>query len=382
MDSFVNNQQCFCTIIAKNYLGYARVLVQSLKLHHPNLPCFVLIVDEVIDEFAPQNEEFTLISIDKLNIPNIKAFTFKYNITELSTAVKPYLLEYLIKAYVLEKIIYLDPDIYVFKPLDYIFELLDRYSIILTPHITKALPNDGLLIDEQNLLLSGVYNLGFIAITNTSSSSSLLSWWQDKLYDQCIIDHANALFVDQRWVDLVPAIFNEVYLLKEPGYNVAYWNLHERSLSYQEEVWYCNQKLLYFFHFSGIVLSEINTISKYQNRYSLINKPELKPLFESYRESLLINQQQEISQWKYGYGYYSDGTVIENQERKFYYYLGPTRHNQFPNPFDAEVTNSFKSQIGRVKPLLRLKAKLKSLIPKILLSNLKTWLRSPRYQKE
>ena len=38
------------------------------------------------------------------------------------------------------------------------------------------------------------------------------------------------LFVDQRWVDLVPALFDDYVVMKRAGLNVAYWNLHERSI--------------------------------------------------------------------------------------------------------------------------------------------------------
>ena len=38
------------------------------------------------------------------------------------------------------------------------------------------------------------------------------------------------MFTDQRWVDFMPSLFSH-HLLKDPGYNVAYWNLHERPLT-------------------------------------------------------------------------------------------------------------------------------------------------------
>ena len=38
------------------------------------------------------------------------------------------------------------------------------------------------------------------------------------------------MFTDQRWIDFVPCFF-EHHILKDPGYNVAYWNLHARALT-------------------------------------------------------------------------------------------------------------------------------------------------------
>ena len=39
------------------------------------------------------------------------------------------------------------------------------------------------------------------------------------------------MFTDQRWIDFVPSLFDH-HILKDPSYNVAYWNLHERDLQW------------------------------------------------------------------------------------------------------------------------------------------------------
>lgn len=353
----------FCTIIAKNYLALARTLCQSLKKQHPQVPCFVLIIDSIDNKFDPSQEDFTVVELDALNIPHRQAFTFKYNVTELSTAVKPYLLEYLLKQYQLDQLLYFDPDIYVFQPLDRILSILETESIVLIPHIMQDFPDDGLYTNVTVILLSGIYNLGFIGIANNLTTSSLLKWWQQKLYDECIIDHFNARFVDQRWIDLVPGMFDAVYILHEPGYNVAYWNLHERSLEKIEGTWYCNSKLLYFFHFSGIDINHLEAISNYQNRYNLLTKPDLRPLFEDYRELLIQNQHHEVRKWQYTYNYYSDGKLILDTDRQSYYRLGANRHEQFPNPFDGFGDNSFRTHLKKTGSR-SWKGKIRPLIPK------------------
>jgi glycosyltransferase involved in cell wall biosynthesis len=373
----IKSDSGFCTIIAKNYIAFARTLCQSLKKQHPLIPFFVLVIDEVDNKFDPTKEDFEVLSIDKLSMPNIEAFTFKYDITELSTSVKPYFLEHLLNEFHLVRLVYLDPDIFVFQPLDYIFSLLENYSIILTPHITKSLPDDGLMPDDEFVLLAGIFNLGFIGISNTAISASLLSWWKNKLYDECIIDTAHARFVDQKWMDFAPCMFEKIYTLKEPGYNAAYWNLHERNLKHIEGVWYCNGKPLYFFHFSGIILKEIEILSKHQTRYSLFSRPNIRPLFEAYKDLLIFNQHLQACKWSYTYNYYSNGTKIHGKDRKYYYLLGLNRHEQFPNPFDVTGKDSFKSKIWQTMFLSKLKSKIKSLIPKPLLNALKSWIRSP-----
>jgi hypothetical protein len=47
-----------CTIVAKNYLAYARTLMKSLRLRHPDLALYVLFVDDVADFVDPRVEPF------------------------------------------------------------------------------------------------------------------------------------------------------------------------------------------------------------------------------------------------------------------------------------------------------------------------------------
>jgi hypothetical protein len=335
----------FCTIISKNYLAYARTLGKSIKQHHPNDIFFVLIVDKIENKFDINQEDFVVVNLNVLNIKNFDDFSFKYSVVELSTAVKPYLLEYLIDYYSLKKIIYLDPDIYVYQSLDYLFSLLDSYSGILTPHITQSYPEDNKIMQDNHILLSGLYNLGFIAISNSDSAKSLIKWWQNKLYEQCIIDQSNGLFVDQKWMDFTPIMFDNIYILKKSGYNIAYWNLHQNTIELKDAIWHCNNQPLYFYHFSGIQLDQLELISKYQTRFTLLNKPELNLLFKNYRQCLIENNYYECIKWIYTYDYYNSGKKISTKDRKAYYKLGKLRQNLFPNPFNLNIFNRLKMKI-------------------------------------
>jgi hypothetical protein len=218
-----------CTIISKNYLPYARVLMDSAARWAPEMPRFVILVDRVDEYFDPKNENFTLLLSEDLPIAESSWFHFKYTILELSTAVKPYALEFLFERYGFDKLIYFDPDIKLYSSLDSLLALLDENQIVLTPHLTAAFEDDR-RPSELDILQSGAYNLGFIAISRGAESSRLLKWWQAKLYDRCIVDIPRGLFVDQKWMDLIPGMFEGVRILREPGYNVAYWSIIGKKL--------------------------------------------------------------------------------------------------------------------------------------------------------
>ena len=71
------------------------------------------------------------------------------------------------------------------------------------------------------------------------------------------------MFTDQRWVDFVPSFFDH-HILKDPGYNVAYWNLHGREVFSDGDRYLVDGEPLRFFHFSGFDARKPWLLSKHQ----------------------------------------------------------------------------------------------------------------------
>jgi hypothetical protein len=91
------------------------------------------------------------------------------------------------------------------------------------------------------------------------------------------------MFTDQIWINFVPLFFKKVHVLMHPGYNMAYWNLHERKLTKANNQYLVNDReKLVFFHYSGFKTEIPNTISKYQNRFTFEDKIELFEIFQLY----------------------------------------------------------------------------------------------------
>lgn len=333
----------FCTIATKNRLAHAKVLVDSLLTHHPEAQIFLLIVDKIDNFFDPSalKEKMELINARSLkNVPNITEMFFKFNSFEASTVLKPFFIEYLLKTYNMRKLVYLDSDIYVTMNMNELNDLLGDFSIILTPHITKELPQDGLYPNELTFLKEGSFNTGFIGVANESETLSFLSWWGKRLWHFGLYNPAQGMFADQKWIDLMPCLFEEVHILKDPGYNVAYWNLHERKLSVAGGKILANGEVLRFFHFSGFEPDNIEGISKHQTRYKLVHFPHVQPLFELYKKLLVENGYNEIRTWPYSYDFFANGVKIPDHARRVYWELG-NRAKIFANPFKTDKKDAF-----------------------------------------
>src|SRR5260370_3885889 len=65
------------TIIAKNYLPYARVLMRSAAMVHPDWRRVVILVDQVDGYFDSRAEDFEVVLSIDLPIPRSRWFHFK-----------------------------------------------------------------------------------------------------------------------------------------------------------------------------------------------------------------------------------------------------------------------------------------------------------------
>jgi hypothetical protein len=170
---------------------------------------------------------------------------------ELATAIKPFLLRKLLAEY--DAVIYLDPDVLVLAPLDDVTEALRRADVLLTPHQTAPdVADDDIIANEICTLQHGVYNLGFIAVARRGDGPRMADWWAQRTYRYCRADIPNGVFTDQRWIDLVPAFFDRVEVLRSPGLNVAPWNLSTRRVTEHGAVLLANGEPVRFFHFSQV----------------------------------------------------------------------------------------------------------------------------------
>jgi hypothetical protein len=279
------------TICSANYLAQAIALGDSLIQHNPSYSFVIGLVDEINDNNSlPIQIAYPLIPIKDIEIPDFNRFCAQYNITELNTAVKPFYFSYLFdKNEAVQNIVYLDPDIFVYHPFEVLESHLASNQIVLTPHITMPIKDDK-YPSETDFLNAGIYNLGFIALKRGSESIKLINWWKNRLYHLCKIDFENGLFVDQLWLNFATLFFKEVFVLVNPGYNMAYWNLQERSLSKNETGTYLvnGEHPLVFYHFSGYDLHKQYAISKYQNRFSFSDRKDIIPIFDKYHQDVMI----------------------------------------------------------------------------------------------
>ncbi len=321
------------TSAAFNYIPKVRMLFKSLREHHPEWILHLALADELRPNIDLSNEPFDeIIPISELGIPSWKAWAFCHAIVELATAIKPFVLARLLKLPDTAKVIYLDPDTVAFSRLDDILAALDESNIVLTPHqITPEKTLAAVMDNEICSLKHGIYNLGFFAVAATDVGHEFADWWSQRLYHFCRADIPNGLFTDQRWIDLVPAFFNGVAIMRSGRHNVAPWNLTTREVTCDAAgKYFVDGEDLGFYHFTGFDSGAHRIMAaKNANGNDAVSK-----LIKWYIDETDRLASDPLAKEPWAYACFSDSTLISRAQRLVYRERVDLQR-AFPDPFKA-----------------------------------------------
>jgi len=349
------------TIVAKNYFGLAEVLGECVKRVNPEVDFHIFIADEVNDDkivtSINQSEFYHHISKDVLAYTDELWYNtaFKYNITEFCTFLKPFCIEYLLnKEY--DKVIYFDPDIYVFSSLEPIFEELNNAFVVVTPHITTLEINYTGSASQNDLLATGIYNLGFVAFKKSDNSTQLLNWWKSRLQNMCFVDRADALFTDQKWMDFIFSFFDTgIHVSRDLGRNVAPWNFHEReiiddngTLRVSNRVTKTGDFKLLFVHYSGVNYRNFKDTNLNLPDLDLNSYPDIVEIFKIYEKQVTKGRVADFLNFTYTYNYFDNGVEILHLHRRLFR-RALLNKVTFPNPFQSASQNTYYKKLLKQK---------------------------------
>jgi hypothetical protein len=310
-----------CTIVAKNHLSLARVLARSFGAHHPGIPFYVLLADECDGYFTPEREPFELIPFSALSIPRSGSFRFRYAQQPLSYAATPYLLAHLLDRGV-QRLLFFKQESLVLGSHAPVVDRLEDHPIVLTAHMLAPLTGPDRIARELNILQSGVFNVGLLGVANQPTARRFLRWWQDRVYTHCRHAVSDGMHYEQRWLDLVPSFFAGAHVLRDPGINVAHWNLPERAIEMRGDAVFADGVPCRLFRFSGYDHDAPHAPTRYSDRLSWAGIGPARGVFERYGRALDAEGYQETRHWPYAYGQFDNGVAIPEFVRHVYGQLG------------------------------------------------------------
>jgi hypothetical protein len=182
------------------------------------------------------------------------------------------------------------------------------------------------------VLRTGAYNTGFVAFSNSAEAHRILDWWKEKLYDGAYLDLSNGMYLDQGWMALAPSIFPRTCVVRDPGCNVAYWNLGSRKIEQRDGRYLVNGGPLRFFHFSGFNPRTPEVISRYQDRGDAADPGPVAELTREYSHQLFVAGYEGCQAWEYTYSRFENGVFIPDLGRPLHH-IAPEVAARISNPF-------------------------------------------------
>lgn len=276
-----------CTISTRSHRFKTRALFLSLQ-QYTQADFFALYTDQPIPQ--EDDELYEPVPFEQL-ISKETAALAKYNKDRRRWASKPFFMIHLLnKGY--DALIYVDNDICFYASPDFLFDKLKEQSILLTPHYYPADPQKNQIWLEANFRV-GLYNAGFIGVSQKGRDA--LQWWGNCCLYKIKKAYCRGLFDDQKYLDLLPVLFDGIEILKHRGCNVAGWNLETsiRSLNENGELRLNNNWPLVFIHFNYFTIQGV--LSQ--------KDPFLQPYWDCYLALICLenpsyNPMKEVNQWK------------------------------------------------------------------------------------
>ncbi|HEX4521375.1 MAG TPA: hypothetical protein VH063_17510 [Gaiellaceae bacterium] len=340
-----------CTIVARNYLSFARVLSSAWAKQHEQVPFVVLVIDDDV-EMRPaehENQEFVRpeeIGIDPGELDQMRGI---YDVAEMTTALKPRFVRHL-----LERgsgaVVYLDSDMDLLGPVHELAETARTSGVALSPHLFGPPPTDAFLT-EIDYAMYGQYNSGLIAVG--ASAREFVDWWARRTRWDCLFDEPAGLHADQRWLDCVPVYFEHA-VIGDAGLNVAAWNLHERPFALEGERPTVAGVPLRAFHFAGFDPHRPERVTAYApSTYD--NEPILLKVRHHYAERLLAAGYDQYREIPYRYRSTASGRPLGRWDRLVYrealMAVSANGGPEIPGPFDASRSEEFERMLAHPRSL-------------------------------
>jgi hypothetical protein len=240
----------FTTFFDKNYLSRGLVLIESLQQQISDFEIYVLCLDDFTTRFFENNKtqyrQVITITLDDLEkgdeellASKVKRSTMEYYFT-LSPCVPLFLIE----KFNLPHICSLDADIKFYDSPNRIFNYLDNYSIVITPHKFSK--------ENEHKVIHGVYNVSFQIFKNDLIGLNCLKNWKAQCINWCKdeLDLNNNRYADQKYLDNWPNKYlKNVKILDDNVCGLAPWNLNNFTISCIGNSFYSESEKIIFFHF-------------------------------------------------------------------------------------------------------------------------------------
>lgn len=235
----------FCTLFDSNYISKGIALYLSLERHTRNFHLFVMAMDRKCEDTlkALDFKYLTVECIEDIEKGSLLEAKQNRSRAEYCWTCGSVVTEHFFRTKNLPEITYLDSDLMFFSSPECIDKELKEVnaSVGLSPHFI-------------NNTVFGVYCVQYVYFKRDKDGEACLKWWKDECINWCYSKLEDGKYGDQKYLDYMEGIFNNVHALENRGAGIANWNQEQyiynethHTLTHQGKEW-----PIVFFHYNGV----------------------------------------------------------------------------------------------------------------------------------
>ncbi|WP_312097723.1 cell envelope integrity protein TolA, partial [Niallia sp.] len=280
-EEIASTNQNFCVIAGKEYCIKIMAVYQSLVKNSDNFNLWVCCTDAITHKFLNEKnlKNMHLIKVEEIENDQLRAVKQERKINEYCWTLKSFLIDYILENNDIEQVLYCDGDIYFFSNPESIFSEWGSASIYLTPQ------RDLEWVEQK----FGKYQAGIIGFRKDKTGLSAVQWWKDRCLEWCGAVENNGRFGDQKYLDQLPIMYDNVRISTNLGVNAAPWNIiynNDFKISMQEDKVFVNNDPLVAYHFSCITIYDSNKFDLWNMHQLTIQTEIMNYIYVPYLDHL------------------------------------------------------------------------------------------------
>ena len=260
----INN---FCTHFDSNYLAYGLNLIDSINKHSVNSMIYTVAMDDECYYELKKINPSNVVVIKRTDIeeayPRLKEKKSSRSKIEYFFTFSPAICKYILENFKeINRLTYLDSDLYFFASPETIFKEIGDSSIAIIEHNFSA-------ITKSNIKY-GRFNVGWISFLRDQDGLKCINDWFENCLDWCYQLVESNRYADQKYLDYWPEKFKSLKIIKNKGANLAPWNISKYRIKKNTDGIFVDDDKLIFYHFANLV--QVNN-NKFKTNLSRVLVP-------------------------------------------------------------------------------------------------------------
>jgi glycosyltransferase involved in cell wall biosynthesis/SAM-dependent methyltransferase len=300
------------TIAHLPQLPRAVVLARSLHAHHPDWPMTIVVIGDPPGglELDPETE---LVLPAAAGVGGMERLAARLDADALSIAMRGPVLRRLMADE--GRVVYLDPALRVLAPLE-VDDALRAHEVVVTPHLSGSLPDDGKRPTEGEVWARGALHSGFLAIRRGSASTSLLENWPAQMLERDEANDNGRHSAFQGWLDGVSSRLSSVAVLPSPAFLLGYWNIAGEDVERRDGALVVRGTPARLLDLGGFDPHRPHVFHEDQDRVVLSDAPALAAVCAEHADEVLAASHDELSARGRAYDRLPDGTPLTELLRR------------------------------------------------------------------